>query len=249
MENLFVSITLLFLLSCSETNIKKAASYKAGFKTIETVDKSRIYKPNTDTTNYLHYRPIDIDLWYPASLSATDTVLLFRKILGLLDKRANYYTASKAGNGLSQQIAQLFCSGFKCSDTTKLLNFKTKSFKNASFIETKFPLVIYLSAYNGMSYENFTLFEDLAKEGFTVASISSIGRYPGDMTMKKEDLMEQVNDAITSLKILKQYSNIDFSKIGIVGYSWGGLAASILASKIFNVACVVSLDGSEFHHY
>lgn len=249
MENLFVSITLLFLLSCSETNIKKAASYKAGFKTIETVDKSRIYKPNTDTTNYLHYRPIDIDLWYPASLSATDTVLLFRKILGLLDKRANYYTASKAGNGLSQQIAQLFCSGFKCSDTTKLLNFKTKSFKNASFIETKFPLVIYLSAYNGMSYENFTLFEDLAKEGFAVASISSIGRYPGDMTMKKEDLMEQVNDAITSLKILKQYSNIDFSKIGIVGYSWGGLAASILASKIFNVACVVSLDGSEFHHY
>ena len=67
--------------------------------------------------------------------------------------------------------------------------------------------------------------------------------------MKKEDLMEQVNDAIVSLDILKQESNIDFTKIGIVGYSWGGLAGAVAASKIPNVACLVSLDGSEFHHY
>ena len=69
------------------------------------------------------------------------------------------------------------------------------------------------------------------------------------MTMKKEDLMEQVNDAIATLNSLKGISNIDFTKIGIIGYSWGGLSGSILASKIPNVACFVSLDGSEFHHY
>lgn len=245
----FSPIAFLLLCSCSITNNRKIESYEAGFKTIQTVDKSRIYKPNTDTTNYLHYRPVDIDIWYPASSSSTDTVLLFRDILGLLDKRANYYTASSAGNGLTQQIAQLFCTGFKCSDTTKLLNFKTKSLKNASLVETKFPLVIYLTAFNGMSYENFTLFENLAKRGFVVASISSIGRFPGDMTMKNEDLMEQVNDAITSLSKLKENKNIDFTKIGLVGYSWGGLSASVLASKIPNVLCLISLDGSEFHHY
>ena len=249
MKNFTVLVPLLFLISCSESNDKKTIAYSAGFKTIETVDKSRIYKPNTDTTDYLHYRPLDIDIWYPASSSASDTVLLFRDLLGLLDQRANYYTASKAGNGLSQQIAQLFCAGFKCSDTTKLLNFKTRSFKNASYINSKFPLVIYLSAFNGMSYENFTLFEDLASKGFVVVSISSIGRFPGDMTMKKEDLMEQADDAIASVNFLKQSPNIDFSKVGIVGYSWGGLAGSVLAGKIPNVACLISLDGSEFHHY
>lgn len=125
MKNLFVSITLLFLLSCSENANKKNNFYQAGFRIIWTVDKSRIYKPNTDTCDYLHYRPLDIDVWYPASAFATDNALLFRNISGLLDKRANYYTASNAGNGLSQQIAQLFCTGFKCSDTIKLLNFKT----------------------------------------------------------------------------------------------------------------------------
>jgi pimeloyl-ACP methyl ester carboxylesterase len=67
--------------------------------------------------------------------------------------------------------------------------------------------------------------------------------------MKKDDLLEQVNDAVASLNELKQSSNIDFSKIGIVGYSWGGLAGAILAGKTPNVACLISLDGSEFHHY
>jgi hypothetical protein len=224
-------------------------NYIAGFKTIQTKDKTRIYKPNSDTTDYLHFRPLDIDLWYPANTSTKDTCILFRNILGLLEKRANYYTASNAGNGMTQQLAQYFCEGLKCSDSTKVLNFKTQSFKNAKPIENKFPLIIYLSAFNGMSYENFTLFEELAKKGFIVASISSIGRFPGDMTMKKEDLMEQVNDAIATLNNLKTNSNIDFTKIGIIGYSWGGLSGSILASKITNIACLVSLDGSEFHHY
>jgi hypothetical protein len=169
--------------------------------------------------------------------------------LGLLESRANYYTASNAGNGITQQIAQYFCDGLQCSDSIKVLNFKTQSYKNADPIENKFPLVIYLSAFNGMSYENFSFFEELAKKGFVVASISSIGRYPGDMTMKSEDLMEQVNDAIASLDNLKGSSNIDFTKIGIIGYSWGGLSGSILASKIQNAACLISFDGSEFHHY
>jgi pimeloyl-ACP methyl ester carboxylesterase len=249
MEKLFVSITILFLLSCSDKRKADTDIYFAGFKTIQTKDTTRVYKPDSDTSDYLHFRPLDIDIWYPASASTKDSSILFRNILGLLEQRANYYTASNAGNGMTQQLAQYFSDGLKCSDSTKVLNFKTQSFKNAKPMEGKFPLIIYLSAFNGMSYENFTLFEELAKKGFVVASISSIGRFPGDMTMKKEDLIEQVNDAIATLSNLKGNSTIDFTKIGIIGYSWGGLSGSILAGKIPNVACLISLDGSEFHHY
>ena len=244
-----VLVVLLFLVSCSGTTSKKSESYKAGFKPIHTVDKSRIYKKNTDTTDYLHYRPIDIDMWYPADSSAADTVLLVHDLLGLLEQRANYYTASNAGNGMAAQLAQFFCDGFKCSDPTTLLRFKTKSLKNAVAVNGKFPLIVYMTAFNGMSYENFTLFEALAKKGFIVLSISSVGRFPGDMTMKKADLLEQVNDALAALNVLKQNPNIDFNNIGIVGYSWGGLAGAVLASKIPNAKCLVSLEGSEFHHY
>lgn len=170
-------------------------------------------------------------------------------LLALLEQRANYYSASNIGNGIAGQLAKFFCDGFKCSDPARLLSFKTNSFKNAKAANGKFPLVIYMTAINGMSYENFSLFEELSKKGFVVASISSIGRFPGDMTMKKEDLTEQVNDAVVALNTLKSNPNIDFDKIGIIGYSWGGLAGSILAGKIPNVNCLISYEGSEFHHY
>lgn len=245
----FVLILLLFLISCSDKTSKKSESYKAGFETIHTVDKSRIYKPNVNTTNYLYYRPIDIDVWYPADSSSADTQVLVHDLLGLLEQRANYYSASNVGNGITRQLAQFFCNGFKCSDSIKLLRFKTNSFKNAPAINGKFPLIIYMTAFNGMSYENFALFESLAKKGFIVVSVSSIGRFPGDMTMKKADLMEQVYDAVAAINVLKQNSNIDFNKVGIVGYSWGGLAGAVLAGKIKGVKCFVSLEGSEFHHY
>jgi pimeloyl-ACP methyl ester carboxylesterase len=249
MKNLFAPLFLLVFFSCSNEKNGYVNNFVAGFKTIQTKDTSRVYKPNTDTSDYLHYRPIDIDIWYPATDSSKDTALHFRNILGLLETRANYYTASNVGNGFAQQIAHYFSESLKCSDSSKVLNFKTKTYKNAPPAKGKYPLVVYLSAFNGMSYENFTLFEQLAQKGFVVASVSSIGRFPGDMTIKYEDLMEQVNDAVSTLNVLKVDGNIDFDRIGIIGYSWGGLAGSILANRIPNAGCLVSLDGSEFHHF
>jgi hypothetical protein len=249
MRNTLFSATLLFLFSCANNPKEKPVSYRAGFRTVRTVDSSRIYKPGTDTSDYLHFRPLDLDIWYPVDTSITDSIILFKDFLGLLEQRANYYTASTAATGLTRQLAQSFCEGFKCSEPDKLLNYKTGSFKNAKSNNQSFPLVIYLASYNGMCYENVAMFEKLASNGYVVLSINSIGRYPGDMTMKHGDMMEQVFDAIYSLKYLEKSPDIDFSRIGIIGYSWGGLSGAVLASKIPNTACLISFDGSEFHHY
>lgn len=246
-----INIIIVILLSgafYSKTHAQ-ITSWSAGFKVVRIVDTSRIYKPDTDTNNYLHYRPIDIDIWYPAQTNKTDTVLSFKHFLDLFESRANYYTASNAGDGLAGNLAQSFCEGFKCSTPNRLLNYKTDSYKNAEPASENFPVMIYMASYNGMGYENFKLFEDLAKKGFVTISISSIGRYPGDMTMKKEDMMEQVYDAVSSLKYLKRSPHLDFNRIGILGYSWGGLSAAILSTMIPDVSCLISMDGSEFHHY
>jgi len=244
---LFIFLMLQF--SCNPATKEIPGTFQAGFKTIRSSDPSRFYKPNTDTSDYLHYRPIDLDVWYPAQTAPSDTALLFGNILGLLEKRANYYTASKSAAGFTQQLADYLCKGFKCSDPARLLSYRTASYQDAKPAGGKFPLIIYLCSYNGMGYENFSLFEDLAKKGFWVISINSIGRYPGDMTMRNGDLMEQVNDALFSYKIIAASPEVDVSKVGIVGYSWGGLTAAVLAEKIPGTACLVSLDGSEFHHY
>ncbi len=245
-SNGIVLIALFMTLACGQP---KQEDYSIGFREFRTTDTSRVYKTNSKSTDYLHFRPLDIDVWYPAQTIPDDSSLTFGDFLRLLEKRANYYTASVASTGYTAQLADYLCKGIKCSDTTRLLAQKTNSYRNAQPVQRKFPLIVYLASYNGMGYENCTLFEEWVKKGFVVVSISSIGRYPGDMTMKNDDLMEQVNDALYSIDYLKSNPLIDFSKIGVAGYSWGGLAGSLVASKSHQTACLLSLDGSEFHHY
>lgn len=219
--------------------------YKAGFKIISLYDSSRNYKPNASPSDKLRYRPVDIDLWYPAAITSTDTTASFTNFVSLLEERSNFYDDSKNYAGLTEEVLQYVCAGLNCPDSSRLKKVKTESYVNAKPITEKFPLIVYLAAFNGMSYENYLLFENLAKKGFIVASVSSIGRYPGNMTMDTTDLFEQVNDAAFIIEYLTKY-NLVSENVGLVGYSWGGLSASILAMlEPQKIKAVVSLDGSE----
>ena len=100
-----------------------------------------------------------------------------------------------------------------------------------------------------MSFENVHLLENLASHGYTVASITSVGRYPGNMSTDPADLWEQVKDALFAIDELKKADNVDRDKIGVIGYSWGGLAALLLSMNATDLTAVLSLDGSEMHYY
>ncbi|HVV54568.1 MAG TPA: hypothetical protein VHC47_04560, partial [Mucilaginibacter sp.] len=168
------AILFVFLFCGCTMHQPAQLGYSAGFKIVRMTDRTRVYKPGTDTTNYLHYRPIDLDVWYPADTTAKDTALRFGFFLDLFGKRANYYTASKAGDSLPEQFAKAFCAGFKCSTPRQLLSYKTASYKDAKPASGKFPLIVYMTSYNGMGYENYKLLEEMAKRGYIVVSISSI---------------------------------------------------------------------------
>src|SRR6476620_7818314 len=173
------TLLTLILLSCESRRAVKPQPHAAGFKIIQSVDRSRVYKTGTPTSDKLHFRPLDIDIWYPAVRAMNDTVLRFQDLLRLLEQRANYYTASNAADGLTNQLAGSFVRSFQCGDSATLLHLKTSSIRNAAAIKNKLPVVIYMCAYNGMSFENYRLFENLASKGMIVVAISSIGRYPG----------------------------------------------------------------------
>ncbi len=249
MKYALVCTLILFMFTACREPKSPVVTNAPGFRVIHAVDSSRIYKPNSPTSDYLHFRPLDIDLWYPAQANDKDSILTFGDVFGLLESRANYYTASTVGKGITNKYAASFCEGFKCSQPETLLRFKTSTRRNAAATPGRFPLILYLASYNGMSYENTALLERLASQGYIIASISSIGSWPGDMTMKRKDLMEQVRDAAFALTLLKQRADIDSTRIGVVGYSWGGLAGAVLAANRTDIDALVSLDGSEFHQY
>lgn len=236
-------ITTVLLLLASLAGFGQ--EFKAGFKSISTYDSSRHYKPNARVQDTLHYRPIEIDLWYPADVTSSDTTASFVDFVNLLEQRSKLFDDTKDYNGLTDELLQYICSSTNCPDANFLKSIKSESYVNAKAIDNQFPLVVYLAGFNGMSYENYMLLEQLAKNGFIVASVSSIGRYPGNMTMESEDLFEQIEDARFVIKQITKKCPVS-KGIGLIGYSWGGLAASVLAmSEQSLIKAVVSLDGSE----
>jgi pimeloyl-ACP methyl ester carboxylesterase len=170
-------------------------------------------------------------------------------MLRLFEERAGFYPGTATPEGLSRQMAKAFCDGFGCGDSVKLLNYRLKSYGRRPGLKGKWPLVVYLASYGSTGFENVALFEGLAMQGYVVLSLSSIGRFPGDMTTEPEDLFEQVKDAEFGIHYLHSDPDIDLGKLAIVGYSWGGLAGNLLAAQVPNVRCIVSMEGSEFHHY
>ena len=243
------------LLSCissvSQTSIQQndSAYYPVGYQNIVTMDSTRRYKPGVKLSDRFYYRPLEIDIWYPARDPQSISPVRYGEFLNLLEQRSNRFQNDTVYKSLSTDLLQYISVNLNIADSSAVKNLKTKSLPDAVPIMQKFPLIMYMSSYNGMSYENISLFEKLAAHGYVVACITSVGRYPGNMSTKKEDLMEQVSDGAFALNFLKSRGNIDPYRTGAIGYSWGGLAALILAMNQDNIKAVLSLDGSEMHYY
>ncbi len=224
-------------------------SFNVGYQSIYAIDSSRTYKPGVPASDKLYYRPLEIDVWYPATHMEFKTPMQYGEFLSLLEQRSNRFQDDTVYKRLTSELAQYLGINLKIPDTSSIIRMKTSSFRDANPVRQKFPLIMYMSAYNGMSYENLHLFEKLAAHGYIVTCVTSVGRYPGNMSTNMADLMEQVYDGEFTLNYLTHRVEVDSTKIGVMGYSWGGLAAFVLSLRNADTKAVLSLDGSEMHYY
>ncbi len=251
----YILLISLFLLTGTKAfaqniiNENDSILYHVGYQNITTTDSSRTYKPAISKSDKFYYRPVEIDIWYPAKNIENKWPVPYGEFLSLLEQRSNRFQNDTVYKSLTSELAQYISINLQIGDTSKLTHLKTSSYLNAAAIPKRFPLILYMSAYNGMSYENLGLFEWLAAHGYIVVCITSVGRYPGNMSTKSADLMEQVYDGYFTMNLLKTREDVDSTKIGAIGYSWGGLAALILAMKTVDIKTLLSLDGSEMHYY
>ncbi len=223
--------------------------YFVGYENVFMTDSSRVYKPGTQKEDKFHYRPLEIDLWYPANLPHVKPSIEYGQLLALLQDRSNRFQDDTIYTDITTNLVASLCAGLNIPDTAVLTHLKTNSHENAAPIGGPFPLIIYLCSYNGMSFENIHLIENLVSHGYIVASITSVGRYPGNMSTDPADLLEQVKDGLFAIDQLKKRDDVDAATIGVIGYSWGGLAALLLSMNDADPTAVLSLDGSEMHYY
>ena len=124
----FKTIALLFSITFAFNSYSQEPSetlYNAGFMTLRTVDSTRVFKPDSPKTDSLHYRPLDLDIWYPSN-EKSGTRLSFGDLFGLNEERANLY---KEGDftGITEEYAIFFAVtlGLDSKRGAAMLNIKT----------------------------------------------------------------------------------------------------------------------------
>ena len=154
--------------------------------------------------------------------------------MGFLNKgQTNIKTQSYTG--IVEELAQFYAIelGQGIDGGTKLLHAQSNSYAGLHPARKEFPLIIYMAGFNGMGFENFKILERLAERGFVVVSVWSVGRYPGNMTNQKLDMMEQVYDAEFALDYIKSQNEliVNTDSIGVLACSWGGMSAAAFVER------------------
>jgi pimeloyl-ACP methyl ester carboxylesterase len=224
-----------------------ARTYQVGYQQLKRYDVARSF--DTTRVDSLRFRPVQIDLFYPASPSTPVAALPYGYFLNAYGSRLNFHLSADSCRRVGAQLAAYLRAGLDLGAADELETLPTQSHFAAPLAPGPFPLVLYCPAYNGLSYENVVLLERLASRGYLVAAISSVGRYPGYMTMDPVDIREQVADAQFARRYLQQTGRILSTQVAVLGYSWGGLAATLLAMQVPPVQAVISLDGADRYEY
>lgn len=234
----------ILLMACNREQKNK---YYTGLKVYKEFDRNRLFDTTNSASPYF-YRPVKIDLFYPSTENSSAPALTYGEILDMYEERMNFSIPPDSARKTSRMLAAVFSEYLHVSNPDKMLNYKTSIFRDLALPERRLPLIIYASGMNGSSWENPVLFDSLARAGFVVAVISSVGKFPGFMT-GAVDLDEQVKDIMYVKRKLKTLPFIDAGRIGLMSWSMGGNATSKSAMLSNDFKCLLSFDGTEIHYY
>ena len=223
----------------------KNGTYNVGFKHYTMIDSTRLYQIANNFNNKLVFRPIPISMWYPTVRDNKSSKQL--TVLDYLEILKEEEESTKLPNELLLDwFAQL---GGDTPQNRAHLSEKVNAFYNASFLEGKFPVVVYAASFRASSIENFALFEYLASNGFVVISSPSRGTDTRLLEGGTKAMETQSRDVEFLLKEVHRYKYIDFDKIALMGFSFGGLSNAITVMKNKKISALVSLDGTERYEY
>lgn len=249
----FLSLTII---TCSTAGISCSASdleygpYKVGFESYKTYDDTRPYFLGEDTIS----RPLLIHLWYPSRDKIKGDALDYKHYIDLIAVRENYGTVKSEIDQNSFNYVSAYSDfakrGFALDTsvhTRQILDATVYARSGLSLQENgpEFPLLIYAPSNSKSSVQNHVICEYLASHGFIILSVASAG--PNSIRRENiaESTMAQVIDMEHILKFCEDSLNIEYTGLGLFGFSSGGQANTIFQMRNERVAAVFSMDGGQ----
>ncbi len=246
-----ISICLILIIykfsNCQSENIGR---YSVGFKYFKTTDNSRNYIVENDTVK----RPLLIHYWYPAQINSESNYMTFKDYIDLIAIREDFGKDQNTINNMTNGFINAYLGfskqyfGIDTSITTEdVLNSHVKAIYDAKPIVEKFPLIIYAPSNSKSAVQNHIMCEYLASNGYHVVSVGSAGHETLKRFDQKKSTLAQVRDMEFIVKHIRDSLKVNFSNIGLFGYSTGSMATIIYQMRTPEVKAVASLDGS--HEY
>jgi hypothetical protein len=216
----------------------KPGPHSVGFKSFFTTDTSRDYpQPDTASSGRV-WRPILVNVWYPAGATGRPT-LQARDYFSLPTPPAGAAT-------FASQLARLQLEVVKSEvseSPDRYLDTKTTAVRNAPEADGKFPVLFYHPGLRGSFADDAPLLELLASHGFIVID-SAYEPSSAWAVSIDADLRRSQDDLGFLLQLAHSFAHADAQHVGVIGHSFGASAVLSFALSNRPVEAVVSLDST-----
>jgi dienelactone hydrolase len=221
--------------------------YEVGLRVVQQYDYSRASKGHVDIltghpTVGERARPIQTLIWYPASRAGKP--LTYRNYVESAATEVSYDLPPQQVSASSRSWVAKRWSGLSTLRIDEELSRPMWAIRDVTPASGKFPVVIYAPSFGASAHENADLCEYLASNGYVVLSSASVGARTRDMTHDLEGAQAQASDIEFLIGYARSLPQADLGHLGVVGYSWGGMANLFAAAQDTRIAAVASLDGS-----
>jgi len=178
----------------------------------------------------------------------------FKDYIDLIAIREDFETEQQDIDNISNNFINAYLGfskqqfGIDTSITTEdVLNSPVKAIYDAKPIIDNFPLIIYAPSNSKSAVQNHIMCEYLASNGYCVVLVGSAGHETLKRYDQRKATLAQVRDMEFIVKYISDSLKLNFSDIGLFGFSTGSMATIIYQMRTPEVKAVASLDGS--HEY
>jgi dienelactone hydrolase len=227
-------------------------AHSVGYRATIVPDRSRIFIPERNYEGKIYAgersRPVLIQIFYPAQLPSNAVRMVYGDYLKLQGETP---AAALVAEGLRQRAHVIhdyyqgkYLQTYRNGLYERLVRFPSAAVRDAPAAEGRFPVVIYGGGAAFGTDENTVLWEFLASHGYVVAVVPMMGANGVTSPADAVGLETHTRDMEFLFEHLHTLSIADMSRVGAMGFSYGGQAALLMAMRNPDVKAVVGLDPS-----
>lgn len=221
-----------------------------GLQVVQQYDHARVFMGDVDpvtgrATKGERARPIQTLVWYPATGAGAGKAMRYRDYLQLIGTELDFALDKEHARAAADAvIREEYVSESGPEQARQVLEGAMRARRDAAARPGKFPVLIYVPSISAPAGENADLCEYLASHGYIVIASSSVGPRSRMMPNDLEGAQTGADDIAFLIRYAHTLPHADPGRIGVAGFSWGGISNVFAAARDSRIKALVNLDGS-----